>query len=234
MQSEPNATPQNPIQIPLLQCTTKPLKYTTFSFGGDDELGFYQGCLPNDDPLIIRFLDIVKAYSKTEDPTKMAQLEEQHTKIRNETIRFVNTSKRGDDGHTKKVLELCDKRFANEKLRKRIVNALGGKEFCKEIPIIEPKNFDDYPHFELEDIPEGYSMAQYEDKAGRKGCLIKLKNKETGKLCLVWIFQRYRETCLTRHFWMMNGACNLEGEDEIVEFLYQILPKPHPKFELVV
>jgi hypothetical protein len=221
-----------PIQIPLLQCTTKPLKYDTFSFGGDDELGFYHKCLDKNGPLFLEYLEIVRAYSKTEDPNKMRELEERHTALKERTIHHVNGANRKDE-HTKKVMEIINKRMVNEQLRNQIIEALGGEEFCRSIPIIEPNYLDDYLDFNLEDIPEGHTMAQYEDKAGRKGCLIKLKNKETGKLDIVWIFQRYRETCLAHEcFWMMNGACNLEGVDRIVEFLSKISFKPHPKFEL--
>lgn len=218
--------------FPLLQCTTKPLKYETFSFGGDDKLGYYHSLLKKDDTLFTRYLDIVRPYSKTEDETEMKELEEKHELLRRETFVTVNSEKK-DDVHVEKAMALSDKIFANAKKREQIVEALGGKEFCKTIPIIQPKTFDDYIYFTIDDIPEGHSMAQYEDKAGRKGCLIKLKNKNTGNVELVWVFQRYRETCLKfNSVWLMNGACNLEGVEKIVNFLHQVIPNPPPKYEL--
>jgi hypothetical protein len=120
-------------------------------------------------------------------------------------------------------------RDKNANARKKIVEALG--RVCETIPIIKPKPTTFVTEFTVDDM-EGHPMVQYEDDAGRKGCLIKLKNKETEEVGLVNIYQVYRETWLARgDEFMMKGVLELEGVDKIVSFLHQVVP--HPKFEFV-
>ena len=114
----------------------------------------------------------------------------------------------------------------NTTKRLQIVDALGGVEVCKTIPIIsiDKKKFDEYMRFGLSDIPEGDSIVQFEDPAGRKGVILKLKHKTTGELSVMWINQRYRETsvCIMNDgggLWMGHGTVKPRNVDQIVEFL---------------
>jgi len=72
-------------------------------------------------------------------------------------------------------MELIEIESRNKQQRERIVDSLGGKDFCETIPIISVKYLEDYLKFNIDDIPEGSNIAQYEDNSGRKGILLKLK-----------------------------------------------------------
>ena len=114
----------------------------------------------------------------------------------------------------------------NTSIRQQIVKALGGVEFCKTIPVIsiDEATFEEYMRFNLSHIPEGHSIVQFEDPAGRKGVIFKIMHKQTGELSLMWINQRYRETSMSSinpggGFWMAHGKVRLDEISQIVKFL---------------
>lgn len=218
--------------FPLTSTTRKPLLYDRFYFGGDDILGYDEGLLTKDDPLFDVRTDIKKRYVEAmekNDLQTMKDLEDEYEQYQKDVVEKVrdHPERKSDD-----IIKLCHKSFKNKQQRERLVKALGGKEFCETIPIIYPEKQMEYMGFSLKDLPENSSFAQYEDKAGRKGVLIKVKNKQTGKDDLLCCFERYRETTIGGYFWMTQGCVSLEGIDDIVEFIYQIKPTPHAKYEL--
>ena len=90
----------------------------------------------------------------------------------------------------------------NARARMLMVEALGGEDACKLIPIVEcPKLskyfecFKDYAQF-----PKGHAIVQGEDEAGRKFVLLRLQNKFSKKIDTQIIFQRRRETCIMPHY----------------------------------
>lgn len=231
---------------PLLSLTRKPLIYSTFEFGGDDMLGFYQGYLPKDSQLFEERVDISKRYKDAKnDPTTQKQIEDEYesyeVRVRDavrDTLLEENKQK-----FMNKLMKKFKQASHNEQQRLRIVDALGGEEFCKTIPIIQVQKLSSYPHFNVNNFPEGHSLAQYEDPAGRKGILMKLKNKETGQFEVAWFNQRYRETCIGSNkgffetgsgdLWMGGGGCDLEGVDKIITFISQVKPQPHKLYKFV-
>lgn len=234
---------------PLLSLTRKPLIYSRFEFGGDDLLGFYQSYLPKDSPFFKEQINISERYHNAKDnPDLQKEIEEEYEFYKEKVIDAVNdiisTALVDKEEYTKKIMGKIEQKWHNGRERLRIVKALGGEEFCKTIPIIYPQKAN--PYFTIDDIPEGSSLAQYEDLAGRKGVLIKLRNKETGEFEVAWFSQRYRETCLSNgdggfligsqsgDFWMGHGACSLEGVDDIVDFIHQVKPQPHKIYEFVI
>lgn len=218
--------------FPLTSCTRKPLLYSTFSFGGDDLLGYNESLLEKDDDLFDYRIKLQNDYIKAmkdKDLIMMNKIEDDYI-VYKESVLWKISDKRNND----EVVTLIRSQCKNQLQRERIVDSLGGKDFCETIPIISVKSFDDYPNFDIDELPEGSNMAQFEDPAGRKGLLLKLKNKINNKFEVVWFFQRYRETAHSGDLWMANGAVNLEGVDAIVKFLNQVKPLPHKMYELAL
>jgi len=221
--------------IPLLCLTKKPIVYSTFSYGGDDSLGFYEGLLSKDDPYWDERNKIRERYADNitkGDLSENELIEDDYDVCTLNMIRKINSENSAEV--SKQALQNYRKLLDNENNRLKIVNALGGKKFCENIPIIYPKTLSDYMGFNLKDIPEGHSFAQYEDFAGRKGFLMKLRNKQTGEFKLAWFSQRYRETSSSGGLWMGHGACSLEGVDEIIDFIYRVKPNPHQVYESIL
>lgn len=158
---------------------------------------------------------------KDKDTALMNKLEDDYKLYCDNVLDKITVDDKRD---TDKVIKLIKEMNRNQRQRERIIDALGGKEFCETIPIIVVDKLDDYLHFNVED----------EDKTGRKGLLLKLKNKTTQNFEIIWLFQRYRETSSSGELWMANGAIHLEGVDAIVKFLNQIKPVPHKTYELAL
>lgn len=218
--------------FPLTSCTRKPIIYSTFSFGGNDLLGYHESFLDKDDELFDHRMKLQNDYIKAikdKDSDMMNKIEDDYILYQENVLNKINNER-----DTDKVIKLMRNQSKNQQQRERIVDALGGKNFCETIPIISVKSFDDYLHFDINEIPEGSNMTQFEDNAGRKGVLLKLKNKTNNKFEIVWFFQRYRETAYSGELWMGNGAVNLEGVDAIVNFLNRIKPIPHKTYELAL
>jgi hypothetical protein len=219
-------------RFPLLHITTKPIVYSTPHYGGEEKLQFYMDCVPADDPFRKNLVGVEGRYGYSNDETKKKELEEEYRAARKNLYQHVQALKGEDGEYQNKCEELWNMIWANEKPREKIVEALGGRDFCKTIPVIHVPKLAEYMYFSLDDIPEGHNMAQYEDPAGRKGVLIKLKVNEKEEFDLVWIFQRYRETDCRGGLWLILGVCEAEGVDKIVDFLHAINPRPHPTFTL--
>jgi hypothetical protein len=236
-ENDSTLNPTNDISIPLLTCTTKPICYSVFSFGGDDQLSYYEGLLLDND--CNKRDDIVNRYINETCPIVKRIIEKEYALYREKVIYNMNETHPNNENHVSRQHKLFKRLWNNERQRLRIVNALGGRDFCKTIPTIYPDNLDSYMQWELKDIPSGYSLVQYEDKAGRKGVLMKLRNKITGGESVTCISQRYRETCLGSgsdgSFWICNGDFkgNIEGVDDIVEFIYKVKYTPHEVYEFV-
>lgn len=218
--------------FPLTSMTRKPILYNTFSFGGDDLLGYNEKLLAENDPLFEAKKSIRQRYVEAvenNDLQRQRDLEDEYERYqRNVTRQVREYPNRKDD----EIIRLVRQQIKNKDQREQLVKALGGKAFCETIPVIYPTKLDDYMYFKLSDLPAGSSFAQYEDEAGRKGLLIRLSNKNTGQDELGHCFERYRETTLGLYCWLTNENIGLEGIDNIVEFLYQINPRPHAQFEL--
>lgn len=279
--------------IPLLSLTSTPILYSTFSFGGDDVLGFCENVLPEDHELIQQLANIrskyydnrdnpifeeyetcrtniinaTKAKISTPDTTQVkAQLqklkdifndEEKHKSLKEKIITYAqNMIDNNTDLNrllfSQSVNELqeigqnigtitrsimtpsitsnssrLDNLEAgiktNEAKRLQLVEALGGKEFCKNIPVITVEHIYDYMHFNMNEIPEDQTIVQYEDKAGRKGIIFKVRNKTSNNISIMWIGQRYRETCISPYnegggLWTMHGN-EVMGINKIIAFL---------------
>lgn len=218
--------------FPLTTCTRKPLLYSTFSFSGDDLLGYHEQFLDKDGDLFNHRMKLRNDYieaMENKDIIMMKKIEDDYSLYQEKVIDKIN-----DKRDTDKVISLMRDQCNNGRQRERIVDALGGKLFCETIPIISVKFFDDYLNFKIDERPEGSNIAQFEDNSGRKGVLLKLKNKTTGGFEIVWMFQRYRETSYRGDLWMANGAVSLQGVDAIINFLNQIKPIPHKTYELAL
>jgi hypothetical protein len=226
------------LDCPMLSLTKKPIIYSRFEFGGDDLLGFYERYLPDDSPLFDERCDICNRYIDAIGNKDLEQAIEQEYEAYKSKVRDVVTDIIAEkheeikDKYTQEVIKLLKGQFNNEKQRLRIVEALGGEEFVKTIPVITTK-VNSYPYFNVTDVPEGHSFAQFHDAAGRKGVIMKLKNKNTGNFEVAWFNQRYRETSTSGDLWLGRGACQNEGVDNIVNFIHSVKPIPHKKYEFV-
>lgn len=96
----------------------------------------------------------------------------------------------------------------------RVVEALGGLEACRSIPIVslqpaELRNLEPLPDLLLINrdayFPEGQWKIQGEDPYGRKFVALRLKQKDTQFVHFVTIRQRCSETEIERHAGNING-----------------------------
>ena len=162
---------------------------------------------------------------------------EEYAICKSNVIRKANETNT-NDAHMTKVAKIQQYLNFNEQQRLRIVESLGGAEVCENIPIICAPNLSDYMRFRLTDIPANHSVAQYEDRAGRKGVLMKLKNKKTGEEDIFWLNQRYRETCNMNPFnnggglWVADGVRNIHEAGKIADFINQIKSGSNELYEL--
>lgn len=230
--------------IPLLTSTKKPIIYSTSSFGGDDCLGYYEMLLSDNDPYFDERNQIRRNYYnaiKNNNQSEATMIEDEYDIFKFGMMERVDKENQNEK-HNEKVFKFNYQTTENENNRLNIVAALGGEDFCKTIPVINPKEISDYISFTIFDIPTDSSFAQYEDAAGRKGLLMKLENKKTGGLELIHCFQRYRETCIGSDFepdggmWLVcKGFSNnklMENINEIVDFIHQIKSNLHELYQL--
>jgi hypothetical protein len=242
MQSQP---------YPLLNLTNKPRIYSDFELGGDNLVGFYLEHLLPDNPLFNKLKAIKIKYSNAitdrADPVMFQKVEKEYDAFKNELFCAISSYHQDNEfivNHNK----MLDAAIHNENQRLRIVDAIGGIEFVKTVPVIYPENVNSYPYFKLTDIPDNHSMAQFEDFAGRKGLLMKVNDKTSDKHLIVWFNQRYRETelgsqtkgsgaldfivgCQGGDLWMGNiKNNNMEGVDDIVNFINQVKSGTHPSY----
>jgi hypothetical protein len=218
---------------PLLNLTRKPRIYSDFEYGGDNLIGVCQEHLPDDSPFIDKLRKIKANYIEAVNihniDDVLENIENEYALYRDELIS--STTSIVD---TEQFNKKSDMVIYNEQQRLKIVEALGGKEYCKSIPIINYKRVTSYPGFNLDDIPEGNFLAQYEDPTGRKGVLMKLYDKKNNEYRIQWFNQRYRETELKESsegmlygsqsggLWMGDGFRALEGVDDIVTFINKV------------
>lgn len=224
------------MSYPLLTQPNGPFICPIDNFGGDDKLTYYEGLLlPNDSYFEERDY-IREKYGEYMDRGNLADatlVGDEYELLKINMILRIN-NENNSITHLERVWDYIDKLNYNKLNRIKIINALGGREYCKSIPVIFPSILMEHMQFKIDDIPLGHSLAQYEDFAGRKGILMKLKNKETLEAELIWFCQRYRETSINRSggLWVSYGACKLEGIDQIIDFIYRVHPNPHDKYDI--
>lgn len=224
--------------FPLLSLTRKPLIYNTFNYGGNDLLGHYESFIDDTDPCFKESMDIRTRYHKVNngDNLRIQRIIEEEYK--DYISKVQNRAQKAERGNlSSQKLKLAESVLRNERQRLKLIEALGGHEFCKTIPVIYPQIICEYMNFHISDIPNGEVIVQYEDMSGRKGVIMKLKHKVTGKHELICMFQRYRETCYSSFndgggLWLSNGIYNMSNIDDIVGFLREIKMKTHPVYEL--
>jgi len=226
--------------FPLLTPTRKPRIYDGFEFGGDNLIGFYQEVISPTSPLFSKLEDIKTRYqeaiSADAELVVFQKIEDEYISYKNELFEEFKYRRpdRCDSDNHEHLLKVVAK---NERKRLKIVEALGGASFCETIPVIYPKTVGgSYPYFNLKAIPEGHSYAQFEDIAGRKGIIIKVLNKKTNEIEVLWFNQRRRETELGIHpgLWLGNVENRLvEGASKISKVIESIKNGTHQNFELV-
>ena len=122
----------------------------------------------------------------------------------------------------------------NEQARLMIIEALGGVEACKKIPIVECPRLSSYLDCfsQYEAFPIGHAIVQGEDQAGRKFVLIRLQDKNDKTIVVQRIFQRRRETCMIPTHRDQDGACwiskrwgkgDIWGADDNAQMIKEIL-----------
>jgi hypothetical protein len=220
------------LDIPLLNCTQLPVLYSRFYFGGDDLLGICEKFLNNN---YYRRLKILLTLEK-DLLTELSNIKNLCSDITNkEIIKQYQLCRHSIITEAEKIIinsrenKETLSRFktglqSNENARLKIVEALGGIAFCKTIPIIYPDKLHEYMNFKISDITEDHSIFQYEDKSGRKGVLVKIRNKIDNTISLMHISQRYRETCVDMIFydgksWMSSGVLDTDDINKICQFL---------------
>jgi hypothetical protein len=255
-----------PSDYPLLSLTRRLPIYNASRYGGHDILEFYRQHLSEGNP-VWRFSDINRRYNEVDNKYQktgegledVKKIEDEFEAFEKELKKEVNPEKLDGNAHFRYMKELGERKLQQERntnARLAIVQALGGEEFCRTIPVIYWRDFKkdlrEYPNFKVTDIPSGHSMAQYEDVAGRKGVLMKVRNTKTDEFSVFWFFQRYRETSLgtftktSEYDRTYNGLVlgdewvgdttarcpeNLRGTDNIVNFIMRIKPQPHELYE---
>lgn len=173
------------------------------------------------------------------------QQEDQYTKtLLKPTSQLVSMSGfeyGGDDTRTPGI----DPVFFEENVKARIaiIDALGGKEVCEKIPVVECPQLSGYLDCFTNDydFPQGHAIVQGEDQAGRKFVLIRTENKKDPTIRVHRIFQRRRETCILPHnrsqdgsgwtFPLPNGSY-IRGADNIAKVIAEIRQGTHADYSL--
>jgi hypothetical protein len=224
--------------FPLLTPTRKPRIYDGFEYGGDNLIGFYQEVISPTSPLFSKLEDIKRRYqeamSADAELVVFQGIENEYISYKNELFEEFKRGSpdRCDSDNHQHLLEVVAK---NERKRLKIVEALGGVAFCETIPVIYPKAMGSYHYFNLKVIPEGHSYAQFEDFAGRKGIIIKVLNKKTNEIEVLWFNQRRRETELGIHPGLWLGTVEgrlVEGASKISKVIESIRNGTHENFKM--
>ncbi|MBX7066588.1 MAG: hypothetical protein K1X28_05105 [Parachlamydiales bacterium] len=147
--------------------------------------------------------------------------------------------------------------------RRLIVDALGGDDAVKKIPhaaypilcsnqylrrlrCFEETEKVDFPstihmsELELIQFPEGTSILQTEDPAGRKALVLRLVDKmNPHRVSVERIFQRFRETCILPGFrgkdgsrWVSKFLSSNGNAAQIAEELRQVVRGTHSRYKL--
>lgn len=178
------------MSAPLNTVTQKPIEYSTFSFGGDDTKLGHDG--------------LFGKLAKWDRKSSPESLKAHFVFFAKKAFAFldfigIGTCFYGIGGFTTKLDECIFYQGAparNREAREKIVNALGGKEVCEIIPIVQLNRTDLTDYLRLGDryFKSGEWIVQGEDLAGRKFILLRLADKVSGQIQTLTIHQRYRET----------------------------------------
>lgn len=181
-----------------------------------------------------------KIESPTEDKHEVISLDKTLLLLTTQPLKFSVFDFGGDD--TKKPGITAELIAENAEARMKIVEALGGQEACKKIPLVECPKLSSYLDcFNGFQFPEGYAIVQGEDQAGRKFVLMRLEDKVDKTIFVQKIFQRRRETCIVPDSrtqdgcgWVMPTRMGsyVWGADEIAPIIEEIMKGTHPTYTL--
>jgi hypothetical protein len=264
----------NPLaKIPLLSPCTAVNSFEIPKYGCDDKLRFYGYQLTKIN-LIEEKVKLKKEYLEESDPIIRSLIDMEYQELSTEIISIINelhneavkkappkppfyqyndcynqywSEYKIHDILTKydmDVKKINDATTFNEEQRLKIVNALGGTEFCRKIPVINLRGMDTYLNLDENELNNGRFIVQFEDKAGRKGICMKLKRKDDGNVLLFVSHQKYREVCLGTinanncncgGFWVGRlGDDVIEGVDKLVMIIRDVMKGGHDLYEIVV
>lgn len=243
--------------LPLLDPTPtrKPCIYRTFEFGGDDWLAYLSKFVPSNDIFWFSSLRSIRSRfieaDKIDNRLVCGQIEtEYHELLVNleRTIMAGSESRPLNDqlladwkikvetDHNQVSAELKSRLEFNKQNRMRIVEAWGIHRIS-QVSQIWPSNLSAYMKFTIADLPPNQTMAQYEDRAGRKGLIFKVRSKIDQTEILASVSQRYRETCLVFNggdIWITQiGDHFIIGTDESVKFIEQLVNGINDAYQLI-
>ncbi len=221
---------------PLLCKTRKPIIYSTFEFGGDDLLGYAENFIDINNFLRKKII-YLKEMIQISHFQSIDNIENEYEIAKKQLFEYVNEMNKNDVTYLIKYKEIEDRVLKSSQIREKIVDALGGIDFCSKIIAIDSnkiplKSYLDFP-FSL--FPENESIIQFEDLAGRKGFVMKLIDKNDHSIFLRTFHQRYRETCAPDfgtggNLWIMN--CKCEKTEKIIPFIESIMNNSNENYKL--
>ena len=186
-------------------------------------------------------IQLTKIESPTDEKQQEISLDKTLLLLTAQPLKFSTYEYGGDD--TKNPGITAELIAENAEARMKIIEALGGKEACKKIPLVECPKLSAYLDCFGNDFqfPKGYAIVQGEDQAGRKFVLMRLENKMDQTIFILKIFQRRRETCIVPdsrtqdgHGWVMPNRMGsyIWGVEEIVPVIEEIMKGTHPTYSL--
>ncbi len=225
------------MSIPLNSVTQKPVEY--FNYGFDDtelgQSGFFGTVVQWDihekeDSFKAHFVFIVKKAFEFLDFVGIG------------SVTF------GEDGFSGQLTECYAYQTGierNKDAREKIAQALGGKDVCNDIPVVDLQKHDFTDYLKLGDayFRSGEWVVQGEDPAGRKFVLLRVVHRTTGKPEIMTVYQRFRETSIVPgskydgSLWMVGDETGFPvrfNVDEAAEFIEKIRTFTHEQFVIAL
>ena len=216
--------------VPLTTLTQKPVLYDVTKFGGDVpqlKLSGLFGTIvqwdadAKDDVFKANFVFIMKRAFEFLD------------------VVGIGACIYGDDGFNGKISEYKAKLREHYGMyeyllrrngleRAKIIYALGGDAVCRTIPVVQlnPEGFQEFLKLSEQNFPQGHSIVQGEDPAGRKFVSMRLCDLTLTNLFIVTAHQRYRETHIDGGRWVLNFTQVVAGyadTDSVAKFIEDTL-----------
>lgn len=223
-------------KCPILFKTQRPVVYSTFCFGGFDFLAFIESYVEKENPYFNE-LQILKQRYIDGTYNCIDEIEAEY-KILTDRIYSETKEKNLDNPEFKRYLDYFLKQTdKNRASRIKIIDALGGVETCSLIYVCDfgKDHLNEYIYLPNDVFPDGVSIIQFEDYAGRKGLAFKVKNKSDKSTKILVCHQRYRETTISGLSndgdWIFGSDW---GVDNACQEIKSILDGSHKYYDLCV
>ena len=151
-----------PTKCPLLEKPRRPIIYDTFSFGGDDLLGYVEQMVNHNHPLRQKIGEIETQYINNTSKSVRENLEISYQETLDQLYQLVDLQQKNNNDYMETVDSIRSELLLNQKAREKIVDVLGGVDFCQTIPVIEidSENPDSYLLGKSQLLPTNLNWAQ--------------------------------------------------------------------------